>query len=163
VHALGSDGKVALLLHHLLTKLSTLGLLGLTSLPKSDRSEERLKVEVEIILADDKIPVEKIEELLLHKVDLDEVEAEAFKAFDSSVASPVLVLGRRVIERLGGEDESGKEDAVGSATHAFSDRRKTLLQTTEVDEGGHESGNLYRGSVDERLDELFDRRKSWFL
>jgi len=51
-------------------------------------------VEVEVILTDDEVPVEEVEELLLHEVDLDKVEAEALVSLDSSVASPVLVLGR---------------------------------------------------------------------
>ncbi|KAH0238225.1 hypothetical protein KCV06_g152, partial [Aureobasidium melanogenum] len=94
-HVLGSNREMALLLQHLLAELSTLGLLGLTSLPY--------------------------------------------------------------------QDESSEEDAVGGAAHTLGDRGKTLLQTTEVNEGGHESGNLDRGSVDERLDELLDRRKRRLL
>ena len=90
---LGSDGQVALLLEHLLAKLSALSLLGLASLPQSDGSKERLEVEVKIVLTDNEVPVEKIKKLLLHEVDLDKVEAKAFVTLDSSVASPVLVLG----------------------------------------------------------------------
>jgi hypothetical protein len=52
---------------------------------------------------------------------------------------------------------------VGGAAHTLGDGRETLLQTTEVNEGGHESGNLDRGSIDERLDELLDRRKRRLL
>jgi len=52
---------------------------------------------------------------------------------------------------------------VGCAAHTLGDRRKTFLQTTEVNESSHESRNLDRRSVDKGLNELLDRRKSRLL
>lgn len=49
------------------------------------------------------------------------------------------------------------------AAHTLGDRRKTFLQTTKIYKSSHESRNLDRGSVDKRLNELLDRRKSRFL
>jgi hypothetical protein len=51
-------------------------------------------VEVKVVLANNEVPVKKVEKLLLHEVNLNEVEAKAFVSLDSSVTSPVLVLGR---------------------------------------------------------------------
>lgn len=97
---------------------------------------------VKVLLTDNEVPLEKVEELLLHEVDLSQAEAEALVTLDSSVASPVLVLGGRVVERLCGEDKRSEEDAVDSAAHALGDRWEPLLETAEVDKGSHESWNL---------------------
>lgn len=85
----------------------------------ADRGEERLKVEVEIFFVDPHVPIEQEQKLLLHEVDLCGGEAEGVEARHCSVASPVLVLGRRVVEILRSEDERGQEDAVNGATHAL--------------------------------------------
>lgn len=52
------------------------------------------------------IPVEEEKHLLLHKVDLSDGEPKARIAFNSSVSSPVLVLGRRIVEILSSQDQS---------------------------------------------------------
>ena len=95
----------------------------------TDRSQEGLEVSVKVLWGDAQIPVQKEEELLLHEVHLSDREAEALETTNGRITSPMLVLGRRVVEVLCGKDEGGKEDAVYCTAHAFSNRRKTLLQT----------------------------------
>lgn len=75
--------------------------------------------------------------MLFHEIDFGEGKAEGVVALDRGVASPVLVLGRGVVQVFGGEDEGGKEDAVNSAAHTFGHRGQALLQAREVDEGAH--------------------------
>ena len=123
----------------------------------ADGAEEGLEVGVEVLGRDAEVPVEEKEQLFFHQVDLREGEAEGVVAAHGGVAGPVLVLGGGVVEVLGGEDEGGEEDAVHGAAHAFGHGREPGLQPGEVDEGGHERGNLDVRAVDERLDELFQR------
>jgi hypothetical protein len=73
--------------------------------------DEGSVVDEKLLLGNVKVVVEKVEELLLHEVDLGEGE-------EGSVSLPMLVLGRRVVEILGGADEGGKEDSVSGAVHA---------------------------------------------
>ena len=111
-----------------------------------DTAEEGGKVDHELILLDAEVVVEKVEELLLHEVDLGLGE-------ESSVLGPVLVLGRRVVEVLGGDDEGGEEDAVTSAVHSFGDTGQPGPQALQVDEGAEEGGNLDIGSLHQESDE----------
>lgn len=80
-------------------------------------------MEVEIILGDPQVPIEKTEQLLLHEVDLRQAEAEAVVAANGSIPSPVLVLRRRIVQVLRCQDERGEEDAMSRALHAFGDWR----------------------------------------
>lgn len=121
-----------------------------------DGCEEGLEVLVEVLVCDAQVPVEQEEHLLLHQVDLCEREAERLEAADGAVARPVLVFGRRVVEVLGGEDERGEEDAVHGAAHAFCDGGQAALEACQVDEGGHERGDLHVAAVDEGGDELLE-------
>ena len=93
----------------------------------TDGSQEWLKMIVKIILSDSEIPVEQAKQLLLHQVDFGQAEAEAVKPTNSSVSSPMLVLWRRVVEVLSGEDERCKENAVGCALHALRNWWQPLL------------------------------------
>lgn len=156
-------GELVLLLAGvLLLLLDEPGLLGLAGLPDTDGSKEGLKVVVKILGVDAEVPVEEEEELLLHEVDLGDGEAEVVVAAHSAVASPVLVLWGRVVEVLGGKDEGSKEDAVGGALHALGDRRKTGPEAGEIDQAGHQSGDLDVRTLDEGCDELFDRWQERF-
>ena len=80
-------------------------------------------MEVEIALSNAEVPVEEVKELLLHQIDLRSREAKVSPSGYRTVSSPMLVLGRRVIQILRSQDERGKEDAVHRATHSFGDWR----------------------------------------
>lgn len=82
-------------------------------------------MEVEILGIDAKIPVEKEKQLLLHQIDLGDRETEALVAANSGVPGPVLVLWGRVVQVLSRKNERGEEDAVDSARHSLSNRRKS--------------------------------------
>ena len=78
-------------------------------------------VEMEIVF-------EQEQELLLHQVDLDDIE-------ENGVVAPVLVLWRRVIEVLGSNDKSGEKHAMTSARHAYgngiiNDTTTTMIRST---------------------------------
>lgn len=149
-----------MLLHLALLEHGVHCLFRLALLPDADRVEEGLEVGVEVVLCDAEVPVEEVEELLLHEVDLVVGEAEALVAADGGVAGPVLVLWRRVVEVLCGEDEGGEEDAVDGAAHALCNGRQALLEAREVDERGHEGGDLDVRLLDERSDESLERGES---
>lgn len=57
-----------------------------------DGSDEGFEMIVKVLWVNAKIPVEEEEKLFLHKIDFGEREAEAFVAFDGSIAGPVLIL-----------------------------------------------------------------------
>ena len=78
-------------------------LFGDKTLPVGD--EKGLEVGEEVLLGDAQVPIKQEEELAFHEVDLREGEAEAFESLHCGVTSPVFVLGARVVEVLGGEDE----------------------------------------------------------
>src|ERR1700712_4063269 len=83
----------------------------LNDLIVADGSQEWIKVAVEIFWSDSQVPVEEVEQLLLHEVDFGDGKAKVGEVANGCVASPVLVLWRRVVEVLGREDKRGKEDA----------------------------------------------------
>lgn len=134
-------------------------LLGFLGLPAADGGEEGLEVVEEVGLANVEVPVEKAEELLLHEVDFGDAEAEVVVAADGSVAGPVLVLGGGVVEVLGGEDEGGEENAVDGAAHSLCHRRQTLGQPVEVDQRGHEGGDLNVRASNQCADEELNGRQ----
>lgn len=76
-------------------------------MPSPDRGQEGLEVVVEIVFGDPQIPTEQAEKLPLHQIDFCQAEAEVLEAGHSSVACPVLVLRRGVVEVLGSKDERG--------------------------------------------------------
>lgn len=84
---------------------------GLALLTLSE--QERAQVVDQVTFEATKVIVQEHEQLLLHKVDLRQRE-------EPGVLLPVHVLGRAIIEILGGANEHGKEDAVPSALHAWS-------------------------------------------
>lgn len=105
----------------LLDPLELLSTLGLANLVVANGSEERLQVEVEVILVDAKIPIEEEEKLLLHEVDLGEGKSKVLVAANGAVASPMLVLRRRVIQVLRSQDQGCEEDSVNGAAHTLGD------------------------------------------
>lgn len=116
-------------------------------------TEEGGKVHHELLLFDSEIVVKKVEELLLHQVDLGLREK-------SSVLGPVLVLGRRVVEVLGGDNEGSEEDTVTGAMHALGDARKPRPQALQVDESAEQGGHLDVGALDEECDKGFQTGKA---
>ena len=81
----------------------------------ADGRQEGVEVGVQVLLGDAQVPVQEEQELLLHQVDLGAREAKGLEAAHVGVVGPVLVLGRRIVEVLGGEDKGGQEDAVDGA------------------------------------------------
>lgn len=68
---------------------------------------------VEVFLSESKIEVEKLEELLLHKIDFGGAEAEVVtRSLHVSIPGPMLVLGGDIVNVFRGEDEAGEENAV---------------------------------------------------
>lgn len=82
--------------HFLFAKFLQAGLL-LDDLVVADGSQEWVEMEVEIFGSDSQVPVEEVEELLLHEVDFGDGEAKVGEVADGSVTCPVLVLWRRVV------------------------------------------------------------------
>lgn len=75
------------------------------------KRKERAEVKKQLVFSHVDVVVQEVKELLLHEGDLSERK-------QSSVFGPVLVLGRRVIEELGSDNEGGQENAVARAMHA---------------------------------------------
>ena len=124
------------------------------------RLKEEVKFAVQVLLRNSKIPLKEEEELLLHGVDFLAVEAELIVLGGHvSVVCPVLVLGRAVIEILGGQDERGEEDAMSSASDAASLGLQTRLEAVEVDQTRHESRDLDIRGDDQLGDEVLNRRE----
>lgn len=90
---------------------------------KANGSEEGLKMAIEILVCYSQIPVEEEKELLFHKVNFCDGEAETLEAFHRRIPSPVFILGGAVIQVLGREDERCEKNAVDGATHSLRDRR----------------------------------------
>lgn len=100
----------------------------------------------ELGFLDAEIVVEEIEELAFHEVWHIEVSSVYLlwmkrlqltrlgSREQASISVPVLVLGARIVQVLGGYDEGSQEDAVSGAVHALCDLGKTVLESIEVDE-----------------------------
>jgi hypothetical protein len=58
-----------------------------------------------------KVIVEKIEQLFFHQVNLGDVE-------EDGIAGPVDILGRRIVEILGGDDQSRKKHSMAGTRHS---------------------------------------------
>lgn len=67
---------------------------------------------------------------------------------NASVAVPVLVLGTRIVEVLGSNDERGKEDSVTSAVHALCHLWQARLEPVQVDQGAEQGRHLDVGLLD---------------
>ena len=116
-------------------------------------AEEGFKVDNNLVLGDGEIVIEEVEQLFLHEVDLCLGE-------HLGVSTPVFVLGRRIIEVLGGDDESGEEDSVSGAWHTLGDFWKTVTKSLEVDERGEEGGDLDVGLFAYHGDERLEGRQT---
>jgi hypothetical protein len=68
----------------------------------TDGEQERAQVGKDILLRHMSLPVEQNEQLVLHRVHLWQGEAKPLVIFHHSVLSPMLVLGARIIQALGG-------------------------------------------------------------
>lgn len=117
------SSELVLLACKLLLLLGEPCLLSLARLVDANGCQEGLEVIVKILGVDAEIPVEEKEKLLLHKVDFGDGETKVLVPADSTVPSPVLVLGGRVVEVLCRKNESGEEDPVNGAAHTLGDRR----------------------------------------
>lgn len=87
----------------------------------ADGSQEVLKVALKLCETKVEIPIQKVKELSLHKVDLIPGKAELGEILVPcrryrSIASPVFVLWRGVVEEFGREDKAREEDAVSRAS-----------------------------------------------
>lgn len=125
----------------------------------ADGREEGLEVGVKILLGDVELPVEKIEQLLFHQVDLRQGEAESRVVFEEAVAGPILVLGRAVVDVFGGEDEASEEDAVKGAGHAFGHGRQPTAEPVQVHERAHQRRHLHLRLLHDGGNEDFDGRE----
>lgn len=130
----------------------------------ADGLEENIKLAVKILLLNPQIPAEQAKQLPLHLVDLCSAEREvgndaATVIGDDGyicVPGPVLVLGRAVVQVLSGQNQSGQEDAMRSATAASGVRLQASLESGEVDQGRHQSGDLDVGTDYQASDELLE-------
>lgn len=116
----------------LLPLVLLLGLALLLFHAMTDRSKEGLQIRQKVLLRDTSLPIQQEEQLTFHQVDLGQREAKSFESLHSGVTSPVLVLGARVIQVLGGENERGEEDPVDGASHALGNRWQTGPETAQV-------------------------------
>ena len=72
---------------------------------QSNRCKEGLEVVEKILLAHSAVPVQQVQQLSFHQVDLSQRKAEAIITFHACVSSPMLVLRTRVIQILCSKDE----------------------------------------------------------
>lgn len=100
-------------------------------------------MDIEFVLTDVEVPVKKVEELLFHQVDFGLGETKSFVCSHVGVLGPMLVLGRGVVEELCSQDESSKEDSVHSTSQTLGNWWQSLLESLEVNQRGHQSGNLH--------------------
>lgn len=107
------------------------------------------------------IVVEELEELHLHEVDFGTREtkelADTVNVLDMAVGvrGPPLVLGTRIVEVLGGNDERGDEYAVASARHpSFGHLGKLVLEAVEINERCKERRGLHVRPPMKKTDEI---------
>ena len=73
--------------------------------------KERLKCPEDFLFVKPKVIVEEIEQLFFHQVYLGNVK-------EHGITGPVDILGRRIIEILGGDDQSGKKHSMAGTRHS---------------------------------------------
>lgn len=95
------------------------------------------------------VVIEEREELHFHEVDFSAGEAKKLantvNVLDVTVGirGPPLVLGARIVEVLGSNDERGDEYAVACTWHpSFGHLGELASQTVEINEGCKERGGL---------------------
>ena len=142
--------------------LFPLDLLPLDLVPTTDRNQQGLEMQQEILLRDTGLPIHQEQQLPLHEVHFRHREPKPTIPLDGGIPGPVLVLGTGVVEVLRGQDQAGQEDAMNGAAHALGDGGQTGAQTSQIDQGGHERGCLHLGASDERCNEDFDRGQWWY-
>lgn len=145
--SVGSGGSGSLLLGQVLSHLQQLDQVLL------DRLQERGQLGAHVLVGDTHVPVQKVEQLAFHEVDVLDREETV------GVLSPVDVLGRAVVVELGGQDETAQEDAVAGARQALGVFGKLVLQLVQVDQGGHQGARVDVGVSDQFVDESHERRQ----
>lgn len=129
----------------------------------TDWQEERLELKLKLLQTEVEVVSQETKELLLHKVDFGPGKAKlgevlVWCGLDMGIACPVAVFWRRIVHVLGGDDQAGEEDAVCGALQALGNWWELLAKALEVEECGHEGGDLDVGLLDERADELLKCR-----
>lgn len=74
---------------------------------------ERSKERADFRFVEAQVVVQKVEQLLLHKINLSNIE-------HYSVIRPVKVLRRRIIQIFGGDNEGGEKNPMACARHTCS-------------------------------------------
>jgi len=168
---LHGDGKelvvlVPLLLdpHLLLLKVLLLAQLALVAFPSvgsylfAQGSQEGLEFLIKILLGDAQVEAEEGKELALHEVDLLAGEAEVVvRGLHDGIVGPVLVLGRAIVQVLGGNDQRSEEDAVDRTPETLGLGLQALLQASEINQGRHEGRDLNVRGDDQLGDEVLHR------
>lgn len=98
-----------------------------------------------------KVPVQEVEQLSLHQVDIGDGE----KAL--SVVGPVNVLGRRVIMEFGSQNQAAQENSVTGARKTLCILRQLLLQSFQVHQGSHQGTGVNVCVSDQSVDEGHQR------
>lgn len=76
----------------------------------------------EVLLGNSKVPVQQEQQLLLHEIHFGVGKPKPLTILHQRITRPVFVLRGRVVQVLGGENESGQEDAMNSTPHALGNR-----------------------------------------
>lgn len=134
----------------LLQVLSHLGSLDQLLL---DRVQELRQVRDHVLVGDADVPVQEIEKLSLHQVDILQGEEAV------CICGPVNVLGRRVVVELRGENQAAQEDSVSGARQALRVFWELQLQFAQVYKGGHQGARVHIGVAGQAADERHERRQ----
>lgn len=85
-----------------------------------------------IFVFDSDVPVQQVNQLSLHEVDIFNVE-QAIGVF-----GPVFVFGARVIVEFARQDQAAQQDSVSGARQALSILGQFVFQFLQVNEGSHQ-------------------------
>jgi hypothetical protein len=105
-------------------------------------SQEVLEVALKLCEIKVEIPVQKVKELSLHKINFVPGKAELGEILVRrrryrSISSPMFVLWAGVVEEFGREDKAREEDAVSRASQTLGNGWELLLETVKVQECCH--------------------------
>ena len=75
-----------------------------------------------ILFRDSGVPIQKIQKLSFHQVDLGQCKAKTLIPLHRCVSCPMLILWTGIVQVLRRKDERGKEDAVDCTSHALGNR-----------------------------------------
>ena len=101
------------------------------------------------------IPTQQEQQLALHQIDIAHTEPrEMLVALDrAAVLGPLAVERVGVVERLGGENQTGQKNAVRCAAHALGVGGKAGAQPIQIHGRRGQSGHGDLGVDDDRGDE----------